>query len=210
MPAPNSDGDNTSDFPAFFASTMWPSLWPRLIQRYATTATRDADLAGLSAADRAFAWVDALACVTVWNGTVWRALSAVTTYTSVGGTAPVTVVSPAGSILQTLVVPAVAYARTLDVSMLAFVTSDTSADIWEAVGTWNSSDVTVNVTGRFRIVQWLTANIGGSGSFRSFVAQPAGSAITLRVWVRRLSGSGTGTGSVDHTYTNINVVALPA
>lgn len=71
MPAPNADGDDTRDFPGFFASDMWPSLWPRLIHRYATTAARDADLAGLGAADRAFAWVDASGSLTAWTGAAW-------------------------------------------------------------------------------------------------------------------------------------------
>ena len=78
MPAPNADGDDVKDFPDFFASNMWPSLWPRIIHRYATTAARDADLAGLGSADRAFAYVDAIDAMTKWNGTAWRRTSPLT------------------------------------------------------------------------------------------------------------------------------------
>lgn len=59
------------DFPAFFADQVLQWAYTRLILRYATTALRDADLAGLGAGDRAFAYIDALDCVTHWTGTVW-------------------------------------------------------------------------------------------------------------------------------------------
>ena len=72
MPAPNMDGDNTRDFPDQWASSMWPSLYPRVIHRYPTTAARDADLAGLGPTARSFAYIDALASVTHWTGTAWR------------------------------------------------------------------------------------------------------------------------------------------
>lgn len=127
-------------------------------------------------------------------------------YTSVGGGAPIgTISNTAGTILQTLTIPAVPYARSLSVKMVGYIATTNGADSWEIVGTVDSSDVTIGVCGRFRVSQSAT----GSGSFSATVAQPANTAKTLRVWVRRISGTGTGTGSTDETYTHIDVVAYP-
>ena len=70
-PLPASD-DLAHDIADILQGETWPSVWPRTISRYPTTAARDADLAGLGTTDRAYAWVDALACITTWTGSVWR------------------------------------------------------------------------------------------------------------------------------------------
>jgi len=208
MPAPNMDNDLSRDFPDFFASDMWPSLWPRIIHRYATVAARDADMAGLGATDRAFCYVDALARTLAWTGTGWHAIGIVASYTSVGGAAPTTVVGNTnGTVLQTLLVPAVAFDRVLSVSMLAYLSSTQTADSWETVGNFDSLNIATNVLGRF-CMTLNSASSAGSGVIPATrLILLANQATTLRVWVRRVAGTGTGTGSADPTYCNIQALA---
>lgn len=210
LPAPNADGDNTSDFPDFFASSMWPSMWPRMIHYYATTGARDADLAGLGPGAAAFAYVASLGRVTTWKGSSWHDPGAITSHSSVGGTTPVSVVGNTdGTVLQTLVIPAVTYGRILSVSMIAYVVSTQTADAWETVGTYDSNNIAINVMGRFRMTL-NGASSAGSGALPSMrLILLANNATTLRVWVKRVAGTGTATGSEDHTYCNIQALAFP-
>lgn len=151
--------------------------------------------------------LDANGRLEAWNSTAWVPLGPPTIYSSVGGTPPVGPVgNPAGTILQTLTIPAVEFARTLDVDMSAFVATNTPADVWEVVGTVDSANVTVGVCGRSRLP---SPTPSASGSFSCKVAQAANAAVVLRVWCRRISGAGTGTGSTDETYTRIDVSASP-
>jgi len=70
QPAPSA-GDDPRSFPDFFASDMWPALWPRLVFSYANSGARDADLAGLGPTDRAFAFLEDSKTLWRWTGTAW-------------------------------------------------------------------------------------------------------------------------------------------
>lgn len=49
----------------------YAALWPRTVIAYDSAAARDADLAGLSPTDSAFAWLRDKKQVTAWTGTAW-------------------------------------------------------------------------------------------------------------------------------------------
>lgn len=70
FPAPDA-GDDPRQFPDFFASDMWPAMYPRLVFSYATPAARDADLTGLGPTDRAFVFVESQKALWRWNGSAW-------------------------------------------------------------------------------------------------------------------------------------------
>jgi hypothetical protein len=74
MPLPSvaEAGANES---AYWQGDFWDSLWPRLIHSYATSAERDAELAGLSPTSLAVAYLRDTKLFTYWNGTAWVSLS---------------------------------------------------------------------------------------------------------------------------------------
>lgn len=70
-----SSEDQAHDIALILQNETWPDLWPQIIHRYATEAARNADLAGVGSSNRAYAEVDALGCLTRWNGTAWVRMS---------------------------------------------------------------------------------------------------------------------------------------
>lgn len=129
-------------------------------------------------------------------------------YTTIGGgIAPAGAIgNTAGTILQTLTIPAATFARSLDVTMTAYLAEIVTSDSWEVVGTQDSTNITSNVTGRFRV----PSSGSGSGVVHCQLSQAANTATVLRVWVRRVSGTGGANPSTDETFTHIDVIAKPA
>lgn len=74
QPAPNA-GDDPRQFPDFFASDMWPAMWPREIFTYANAAARDAELGGLGPSDSAFVWLLDSHELFAWTGSGWVTLT---------------------------------------------------------------------------------------------------------------------------------------
>lgn len=127
-----------------------------------------------------------------------------TSYTSKIKSPPLAPVgNTAGTALQTLTIPAVSYSRLLDVRMTCFLGMAISSDTWEMVGTYDGNSVAVNVLDRSR---YPSPTSSCTGHIDGLVTLDANVSIILRVWVRRIAGTGGANGSVDHTYTNINCI----
>ena len=130
------------------------------------------------------------------------------TYTTVGGTAPVSAISNTlGTIILTLVVPGVAFARTLEVSMAGYLAVGATSEVWDFVGGKDSATVGSGVISRCRVSGLDTS---GSGQISGLVSQAASTAVTLRLWVKRVSGSAAGyVGVADDSYVWIQAVGRP-
>lgn len=71
VPAWSGD-DPPASIDDIFAEETWPAIWPRLVYHFATTAERDAGLAGLGPTDTAAAYVKDINVFFVWGGTAFR------------------------------------------------------------------------------------------------------------------------------------------
>lgn len=134
----------------------------------------------------------------------------ITTYTSKGGPVPVSTVSSGGTIIQGITIPAASYDRTLDITATGYLYMYSDGDTWELVTTTDFV-VSQNVHGRFRLPGPVP--LGGttaSGTLRTLLFQLANNSMDFSLWVRRVSGTGTATGSAIHEYTHINCVAFPS
>ena len=69
-PAP-AGGEDPGDFPAFWESDIWPSLWSKMVLPYPTAAARTAELAGLGPSSKAMTFLEDSKTLWRWTGTAW-------------------------------------------------------------------------------------------------------------------------------------------
>ena len=156
-PAPT---DQARDLADILQNETWASLWPRLIHHYVTTAARDADLAGLGSTNRAFAFVDALGCVTTWNGSAWTGYAP--TSRRYEGTAATYAVTPADTVIPVTTWSTLRF-NVGDIAYSAGIFTAGSAGKyrWDATVNWPATGTTYRVE-QFVLINGAASWAGGA------------------------------------------------